>query len=149
MPQILTDAACSAVFGGAAIGFHGKIPARGDFVQKGLPRSFTGPWDGWMQRMVTTSRSVFGDAWLPAWLAGPVWRFAIAPGSCGPDAVLGVWIPSADSVGRYFPLTLAAVVPDADGPILIRRGGGFLATVENAARDAVSKELAPDDLAPG
>ena len=146
MPQILTDAACSAPFRGAAIGFHGKIPARGDFVQKGLPRSFTEPWDSWMQQMLTTSRSALGDAWLPAWRAGTVWRFALTPGSCGPDAALGVWTPSVDSVGRYFPLTLAGIVPDTNGPILIRHGGSFLAAMEDAARDAVKKELAPDDL---
>jgi len=147
MPQILTDAACSAAFRGATIGFHGKIPARGDFVRKGLPRSFTEPWDSWMQQMLTTSRSALGDQWLPAWLAGPVWRFALTPGSCGPDAVLGVWIPSVDAVGRYFSLTIASVVPNADGAILIRHGGGFLSAAEDAARDALSKELAPDDLA--
>jgi type VI secretion system protein ImpM len=131
----------------AAIGFHGKIPARGDFVQAGLPRAFTDPWDGWMQRMLAASRSILGEAWLPAWLEAAVWRFALTPGTCGPDTVIGLWMPSVDSVGRYYPLTLAAVVADADTPELIRQGGGFLAAAECAGRDAVENELAPDEFA--
>ncbi len=30
---------------GGSMGFFGKIPARGDFVQRTLPPSFTTPWD--------------------------------------------------------------------------------------------------------
>ena len=131
----------------AAIGFHGKIPARGDFVRAGLPRAFADAWDGWMQRMLAASRSGLGEDWLPAWLEGPVWRFALSPGTCGPDAALGLWMPSVDRVGRYFPLTLAAVAADAEACEMIREGGGFLATAEAAGLDAVERDCAPDRLA--
>jgi len=130
----------------AAIGFHNKIPARGDFVQAGLPRTFTDPWDGWMQRMITASRSLLGEAWLPAWLEAAIWRFALTPGTCGPHAVIGLWMPSVDRIGRYFPLTLAAVARDANAFTLMREGGGFLAAAENAGRDALENDLAPDEL---
>jgi type VI secretion system protein ImpM len=131
----------------AAIGFHGKIPARGDFVQAGLPRAFTDPWDGWMQRMVAASRAALGEAWLPAWLEMAVWRFALSSGICGPGAVIGLWMPSVDRVGRYFPLTLAAVARDADACGLLRESGGFLAAAEQAGRDALETDLPPDALA--
>lgn len=147
MPQTLTSAACIGVFQDAAIGFFGKIPARGDFVRAGLPRAFIEPWDRWMQRMVAASRSTLGEAWLPAWLQAAVWRFTLSPGICGPGAVIGLWMPSVDCVGRYFPLTLAAVGRDADTRGLLREGGGFLAAAEDAGRDALEKDLAPDDLA--
>ena len=127
MPKILSGAAPTEVLRDAAIGFHGKIPARGDFVQAGLPRAFTDPWDGWMQRMVAASRAVLGEAWLRAWLEMAVWRFALSSGICGPGAVIGLWMPSVDRVGRYFPLTLAAVARDADTCGLLREGNGFLA----------------------
>src|SRR5690242_3290244 len=100
----------------AAIGFYGKIPARGDFVHAGLPRTFTDTWDRWMQRMLPASRSALRDAWLPAWREAPVWRFALTPGTCGRNSVIGLWMPSVDRVGRHYPLTLAAVAPDADVP---------------------------------
>jgi type VI secretion system protein ImpM len=147
VPQALTSAADAGFLRNAAIGFHGKIPARGDFVHAGLPRTFTDPWDEWMQRMVGASRSVLGQAWLPAWLEAAIWRFALTPGTCGPHAVIGLWMPSVDRIGRYFPLTLAAVARDADTPALTREGGGFLAAAERAGRDALQNDLAPDELA--
>jgi type VI secretion system protein ImpM len=146
MPKILTGAARTGALRAAAIGFHGKIPGRGDFVQAGLPRAFTEPWDRWMQRMVATSRAVLGEAWLPAWLEAAVWRFALSSGICGPGAVIGLWMPSVDRVGRYFPLTLAAVAHDADAFELMVGGGGFLAAAESAGRAAMENDLAPNEL---
>jgi type VI secretion system protein ImpM len=147
VPKILTGPAPTEVLRDAAIGFHGKIPARGDFVQAGLPRAFTDPWDGWMQRMVAASRAVLGEAWLPAWLEMAVWRFALSSGICGPGAVIGLWVPSVDRVGRYFPLTLAAVARDGDVFRLLREGGGFLAAAEHAGREALENDLPPNALA--
>jgi type VI secretion system protein ImpM len=145
--QTVNGAAGSGFLRHAALGFHGKIPARGDFVQAGLPRTFTDPWDDWMQRMVGASRSVLGQAWRPAWLEAPVWRFALSPGICGPDAAIGLWVPSVDSVGRYFPFTVAAVASAADSRGLMREAGGFLTAAELVARDALENDLPPDELA--
>ncbi len=131
----------------AAIGFCGKLPARGDFVASGLPRSFVEAWHDWMQRVVAASRHRLGEDWVAAWLEAPIWRFALSPGICGPDAVLGLWLPSVDRVGRYFPLTFAAVASDADPATLIREGGGFLAAAEGAGLDALAGDLAPDAVA--
>jgi type VI secretion system protein ImpM len=146
MPEAVTRAARAGWLLDAAIGFHGKIPARGDFVQAGLPRAFIDPWDDWMQRMIAASRSSLGEAWLPAWLEAAVWRFTLTPGTCGSDPVIGLWMPSVDRVGRYYPLTLAAAAPNTDSPTLVRDGGGFLAVAESAGRDALENELAPDEL---
>ena len=52
-----------------------------------------------------------GDAWLPAFLEAPVWRFTLPPGMCGAQAALGLMLPSVDRAGRYFPLTFAALGP--------------------------------------
>jgi len=131
----------------AAIGFCGKLPARGDFVMSGLPRSFVEAWHDWLQRVLAASRRSLGEDWVAAWLEAPIWRFALSPGICGPDAVLGLWMPGVDRVGRYFPLTFAAVTPGADPATLIRAGGGFLALVECAGLDALAGDLAPDAVA--
>ena len=87
-------------------GFFGKLPARGDFVRAGLPRSFIDPWDAWLQQVLPASRRILGEAWEPAWLEAPVWRFALPPNLCGPEPVVGLWLPSVDRAGRYFPLML-------------------------------------------
>src|SRR3954451_16815815 len=107
----------------AAIGFCGKIPARGDFVRAGLPLAFADPWDRWMERMLMASRSALDTEWLPAWLEAPVWRFALTAGVCGPDAAIGLWMPSVDRVGRYYPLTIAAMASNVDAPALAMAGG--------------------------
>jgi type VI secretion system protein ImpM len=133
--------------GAARAGFCGKIPARGDFVGSGLPRSFVAAWDDWLQRVLPASRAALGADWLPAWLEAPVWCFALAPGLCGADAVIGLWMPSVDRVGRHFPLTLAALAPAAEPAHLLRGGGGFLAAAEQAGRDAIAADLPPEALA--
>ena len=147
MPEFVTGSPRDTIFADAAIGFLGKIPARGDFVRIGLPRAFADAWDAWMQRMLAASRSVLGEDLLPAWLEGAIWRFALSPGICGRGAALGLWMPSVDRVGRYFPLTLAAVAADAEAPRMIREGGGFLAAIEEAGLDAVERGCPPDRLA--
>jgi type VI secretion system protein ImpM len=93
----------------AVIGFFGKIPTKGDFVQGGLPRSFVDAWDGWLQDRLASSRQILGESWLDLWMEAPIWRFRIAPGLCGPAAASGLWMPSIDRVGRHFPLVFAAL----------------------------------------
>jgi type VI secretion system protein ImpM len=90
------------------VGLYGKLPCRGDFVQRRLPREFVEPWDGWLQECLTQSRGQLQERWLDAYLVSPVWRFALASGVCGEAAYAGVLLPSVDLVGRYFPLTLVA-----------------------------------------
>ncbi|MGE4047694.1 MAG: type VI secretion system-associated protein TagF [Acetobacteraceae bacterium] len=130
----------------SVIGFYGKLPARGDFVRAGLPREFVDPWDAWLQRVLPASRTMLRDGWEPAWLEAPVWRFALPPGLCGPFPVVGLWMPSVDRVGRYYPLMIACVGCDrlpagADDPV-----SGFLAAADEAGRTAIVEEWAPDAL---
>ena len=90
------------------VGFYGKLPCRGDFVQRRVPREFVEPWDVWLQECLTLSRLQLQERWLEAYLVSPIWRFALAGGVCGAAAYAGVLLPSVDLVGRYFPLTLVA-----------------------------------------
>jgi type VI secretion system protein ImpM len=131
----------------AAAGFCGKIPARGDFVGAGLPRAFVDPWHDWIEHRLAASRKVLGESWLAAWLEAPVWRFALAPGLCGPVAAIGLWLPSVDSAGRYFPLTLAALAAGREAAALVAGGGGFLVAAEAAGRAALADDLPPEVLA--
>jgi type VI secretion system protein ImpM len=92
------------------VGFYGKLACRGDFVSRGLPQSFIQPWDQWLAAGIQASQHALGEQWLEAYLVSPLWRFVLAPGLCGPDAVVGVLMPSIDRVGRYFPLSVAQVL---------------------------------------
>lgn len=127
-------------------GLYGKLPARGDFVRAGMPTHFVAPWDSWLQAALSSSQAQLGASWRAAWLEAPVWRFALAPGLCGPHAVLGLWLPSVDRVGRYFPLTLAAfpLAAAGAGP---DDADAWLAAAEEAGRAALARDAAPDEIA--
>lgn len=92
-------------------GLFGKLPARADFLVRRLSRSFTEPWDRWLQASIAASRDSLGDSWLGYYLNAPIWRFALTPDLCGPASVAGVLMPSVDAVNRHFPLTVAIVLP--------------------------------------
>jgi type VI secretion system protein ImpM len=103
-------------------GFYGKLASRGDFVSRALPQSFIGPWDSWLAAGLLASQGSLGAEWLNVYLVSPLWRFVLAPGVCGPDAVVGVVMPSIDRVGRYFPLTVAALLDHDSDPASVIGG---------------------------
>ncbi len=130
----------------AAAGLFGKLPARGDFVQLGLPGSFVRPWDAWLQQVMAASQQRMGAAWLAAYLESPVWRFVLPGGMCGAGAVLGLLMPSVDRVGRYYPLTLAAVFSPGAGVPRSDDAEAWLEDCETAGRAALDEDVAPDEL---
>ena len=137
MPATLPPDACAGLFG--------KLPARGDFVRENLPRDFTDGWDAWWQRNLPGTQQRPRDEWRAAWLEAPVWRFVLPPGLCGRNGVVGLWLPSVDKIGRYSPLTIAAVA-SADWAPYVGMMSSFLAASEQAARDALEHDLAPTEL---
>jgi type VI secretion system protein ImpM len=126
-------------------GFLGKLPARGDFVARGLPRGFAEAWDAWLAEAMTGSRQILGEAWLPAWMEAPIWRFALPAGHCGEAAAAGVMLPSVDRAGRHWPLMLGAVFPGlAAAPL---PDDAWLAALEQAGLEAVMADAGPDEVA--
>jgi type VI secretion system protein ImpM len=95
------------------IGIFGKLPAHGDFVRRQLPQTFVESWDSWLQEGILEARQALAEDFASVWAAAPAWRFRLPPHVCGDQAVAGVMLPSEDLVGRMFPLTLAALLPDA------------------------------------
>jgi type VI secretion system protein ImpM len=122
-------------------GFHGKIPARGDFVSTNLPSAFLEPWDAWLQAGIAASRNELGDRWLPLYLESPIWRFVLSAGACGPLAWAGVLMPSVDKVGRYFPLTIARPLPrDASAIESVTASEAWFEHAEKAAMRALDDD---------
>lgn len=95
-------------------GYYGKIPARGDFVKHQLPRSFIEPWDDWLQTAIHRSKEQLAENWLDAYLTSPIYRFLLSSGLCGSRQWMGVFMPSVDRVGRYFPMILCMPVPSTE-----------------------------------
>jgi len=100
-------------------GYYGKLPTRGDFVSKGLPRSFIDPWDTWSRASILASQQQLGETWLDSYLTSPPYWYALSAHNCGKQLWIGVVIPSVDSVGRYFPLTLCRTVSASANPLLL------------------------------
>lgn len=122
-----------------SVGFYGKIPARGDFVRVGLSTDFASSWDRWLQHVLVEGERRLGPGWPATWRVAPVWRFALPAGQCGGRSVVGLWLPSVDSAGRRFPLTLAVEDAGLDDT--------FLDAMERIGRETVAHDLTPAAIA--
>jgi len=89
-------------------GWFGKIPALGDFASRRLPPEFVEPWDDWLSEGLFEARQMLGADWSDTYLNAPVWRFALTQGVLNAHPWFGLLMPSADRVGRQYPLTFAA-----------------------------------------
>jgi type VI secretion system protein ImpM len=125
----------------------GKMPALGDFFRIRAEVSFVDVWDAWLQEIMVTARTAFGAAWDDCYMQAPLWRFALPAGLAGPQAVLGVLMPSVDRVGRQFPLTLLTV--DTSGATPFRSyfaNAPTLDALESLALDALDDDMTRDTL---
>lgn len=109
----------------ANVGFFGKLPGAGDFVQRRLPSGFVDRWDHHFEQAVFASREALGGDWAQAYHASPTWRFVLAPQACGEGAWAGVFGPADDRVGRSFPMVLASPVAPTQIDLLLREGAGW------------------------
>ncbi len=122
---------------GLAVGFHGKVPARGDFVGYGLPRGLLMLWDGWLSEVLAEAGRHLGSPWEPLFQGAPVWRFALSAGLCGEAPLAGILMPSSDRVGRLYPFTIVTTLPsDVDLALVPTAGAKWFARAEAVAADA-------------
>lgn len=130
------------------IGFYGKIPAHGDFIDRQLPLDFIRHWDDWLQQGIATSRERLGDAWLNLYLTSPIWRFMLSPGALDKRGWAGIVTPSVDSVGRYFPLTIATDLPSQTGlAVFCQQNDSWFKKLESVALGALQEGLDADKIA--
>lgn len=101
-------------------GFYGKLPQYGDFVGRRLPSGFVKPLDRWLQEAIFNSRQQLGIRFRDCFLAAPVWRFVLGPGSCGKYSAAGILAPSFDKVGRCFPMIIGVVSTRSLSHLLLR-----------------------------
>ena len=91
-------------------GLFGKLPATGDFVWRGLPDGFRKPWDAWLTRHIAPLQRG-GATFPPAGL-----RFRLPSGG---RLAAGMILPSQDSAGRQFPLSLLLIAQGDLTPVQI------------------------------
>lgn len=89
-------------------GWYGKLPSRGDFVGRGMPRSWQRCWDEWLQRALADAANQLGAVVLRERLTSMTpWSCVVLPQQRHQPAWCGVVVASSDRVGRVFPLLLA------------------------------------------
>jgi type VI secretion system protein ImpM len=134
---------------GANIGFFGKLPSHGDFIERRLNPQFRTHWDEWMQQSMYESQQELAGRWLDCYLTSPIWRFFLSDGIAGSASYAGVLLPSVDRVGRYFPFTVVVELPVGTLALeFARRAADWFAAVEQLCADALQNpdfELAQFD----
>ncbi|WP_300418814.1 type VI secretion system-associated protein TagF [uncultured Pseudoalteromonas sp.] len=93
------------------IGYLGKVPFLGDFVQEGVCQQFSEHWEHWLQAAIAVSKEQLGAQWQERYLTSPVWHFALSENLITSSAKKGTLLPSVDAVGRHYPFT---VLVDSD-----------------------------------
>lgn len=70
------------------IGYLGKVPCLGDFVQDNVTKEFSEHWEQWLQAAIAVSKEQLGDVWQESYLTGPVWHFALSPNIVGDTGIM-------------------------------------------------------------
>lgn len=131
----------------SALGWYGKLPATGDFLQRRLPEAIVNSWSNWFQlglthwhHQRTENSQLFSHA--------PVWNFAL-PATLGVQRVqIGCLVPSRDRVGRAFPLMALQSVPVSHWhPAQLAVSGDWFESLGKALHLAVTSSFTPDELA--
>ena len=87
---------------------YGKHPAKGDFLEYGLPPALKPALEGWLDTVLAEAKASLGADWQTVWPAAPMLRFWLGEGIWG-TPLAGVMAAAQDRVGRRFPLVLLAL----------------------------------------
>jgi len=126
-------------------GYYGKLPLRGDFIQRNLDPEFIQHWDQWLQNVIGTSRDTLGEQWLNYYLVSPIWHFYLH-NEAG-EIYYGVMLPSVDKVGRYFPFSIMnSATPEMNAAEFILSQQHWFELAENLALQALEEKISFEQL---
>jgi len=128
-------------------GLFGKLPAHGDFIMRNLPSAFIHAWDEWMQHYIAGTKEQMGEEWLDIYLTSPIWRFVFSSGVIDENVWAGIMLPSVDRVGRYYPFSIAAQLPNVINPFeFIAMQTLWFESIENLALLGLNGDIQIDGL---
>lgn len=104
--------------GFTSIGWYGKIPSHGDFLNIRLPRNFVTSWSTWINEAIVSSRADLGDRWLDLYFLLRPWRYFLPRNLIDENLWLGILAHSLDSVGRCYPVTLVSSVSAEEAMVI-------------------------------
>lgn len=87
------------------IGWYGKLPSAGDFLQRRFPDVIRNQWANWFQVGLHNWQSAIERQEVSRPFAeAPVWNFVVPPMLGSQMVQMGCLLPGGDSVGRQYPL---------------------------------------------
>lgn len=128
------------------LGWYGKLPTTGDFLQSRLSETTVSSWSNWFQLGLTHwHRQREHDADL--FSRAPVWNFAL-PATLGIQRVqIGCLVASRDRVGRAWPLMALQSVPLTHWhPAQLSVSGSWFSSLGETLHQAVSEGSTPEGL---
>ena len=103
------------------IGYFGKLPGYGDFVQRNVYPEFVKYWDNWVLKSLSSSNEQLGDLWKSKYFNSPIWRFVINQKTVSDTPVAGFIMPSVDKAGRCYPFTVVCQAESDVNPFIFAR----------------------------
>ncbi|WLS80579.1 type VI secretion system-associated protein TagF [Erwinia pyri] len=127
------------------LGWYGKLPGTGDFLQRRLPENIVASWSNWFQLGLTHWHHQRDGALFSR---APVWNFVL-PATLGVQRVqIGCLLPSRDRVGRAWPLlALHSVAVRQWHPAQLAVSGEWFQQLGETLHQAVSRIFTPEQLA--
>lgn len=88
-----------------AVGWYGKLPSAGDFLQRRFPEVLTNQWSHWFQvGLLNWQKANERQEVSRHFSQAPVWNFVVPPMLGSQLVQMGCLMPGSDSVGRQYPL---------------------------------------------
>lgn len=85
------------------IGYFGKLPGYGDFINRNVSPALIKYWDNWILQSIDCSRGQLREHWKLKYFNSPIWRFVVSEGVYSDSSISGIMMPSVDKAGRCFP----------------------------------------------
>ncbi len=125
-------------------GLFGKLPAHGDFIQRGWDVATVAALDAWLTDGLAAARARGDDeAFMERLMAAPLWQGYAPPGWAGPHALHLALSPSVDRAGRHF-FIAAGVAGSASACWSAALDGRFAASAEDIVYSAFGDGLDAD-----
>ncbi|WP_158782873.1 type VI secretion system-associated protein TagF [Pantoea sp. BAV 3049] len=128
------------------LGWYGKLPGTGDFLQWRIPEAIVTNWSNWFLLGLTHWHH-HSEGVSEQFSHAPVWNFAL-PATLGVQRVqIGCLLPSRDRVGRSWPLLALQSVPVAQWhPAQLAVSGDWFQQLGETLHHAVSAPFSAEQL---
>jgi len=103
------------------VGFFGKLPGYGDFIQRNVSPDFTNQWDNWVLKSLESSRQHLHQQWRERYFNSPIWRFVIGNNVLAQPVSTGLVMPSVDQSGRCYPFAIICQTELTVNPFTLAR----------------------------